>query len=251
MARSVDEDYKLLADFVCRYSLAGLIKNEDYCVSLKQGHKAYLILLTLWSIIEHKSTQKPIEILGVKLDAREKSFVLLRESISDFGSAYFCCIQGSYRPGYMVLRSNIENFVRAISGLCEPKALKTTNLRELFCLAKKTFPFVGERAGFLEQLHNVYKELCKYTHTASHKHMSGVGSLQHFPAFNKNWFGKWAKMATKVMKNEVSCLLSLSPLIYNKSHFKTKDVLDLGFDSDKTRLAVLGVSKVRISLKQK
>lgn len=39
MPRSVDEDFKLLVEFISNYSLSSVIKDSDYIKDLKLGHK--------------------------------------------------------------------------------------------------------------------------------------------------------------------------------------------------------------------
>lgn len=240
MVRSVEADFGHLAQFVHGYSLAMLITDEAYRAYLKQGHREYLILLTLWAEIEYESANAPVAIAGAKLEAGSTNFDLLKESVSDFGSAYFCCIHGLYKPGHMALRSNIENFVRSISGLQEASALTTRSIYKLFDIAKTQPVFSGSGAHYLTNLQQAYKELCKFSHSASLTHMAHIGSLQHFPAFNNSAFRKWGTYAKKIMKNEVSCLLHLNPKLYTHSHYKLKEILDIGFLDATVRLEVLG-----------
>ena len=240
MVRSVDEDFRHLAKFVHDYSLASLTADPDYRANLKQGHREYLVLLSLWAAIEHELSKGNIKIAGVELKLGLINYELLKESVSDFGSGYFCCIQGIYKPGHMALRSNIENFVRSLSGLFNAKALTTTSIYELFDIAKTVAPFSGKGAGFLTKLKETYRELCKFSHSASLAHMAHIGSLQHFPAFNDLAFCEWGKYAKKIMQNEVSCLLHLNPELYVHSHFKLKELLDIGFVNTKLRLEILG-----------
>ena len=240
MARSVSEDFGHLVQFVQGYSLATLTADTDYCANLKQGHREYLVLLSLWAAIEHELSKGKIKIAGVELVLGSLNFEQLKECVSDFGSAYFCCVHGIYKPGHMALRSNIENFVRAISGLFDAKALTTTSIFELFDIAKTLLPFSGRGALFLAALRGTYRELCKFSHSASLTHMAHIGSLQHFPAFNKLAFFEWGKHAKKVMQNEISCILHLSPELYTHSHFKVKELLDIGFVDAELRLEILG-----------
>jgi hypothetical protein len=239
MPRSVNNDFDELSNFVEKYSLANLLKEAGYTTNLKQGHQAYLVLLTLWSIIDHYVQTKPLDIAGKGLTEDELPNELLRESISDFGSAFFSCMQGAYKPGHMALRSNIENFVRSLSGLHIADALTTTSVYGLFDLAKESPPFKNRQAPFLANLKQAYKELCKYSHSASLKHMAGICALKHFPSFDPDGFTDWVSIAKKVVKNEVACILSLNPSIYLDAHFKSKEILDLALDTD-TRLYILG-----------
>lgn len=90
------------------------------------------------------------------------------------------------------------------------------------------------------ELRRIYKELCKYSHTASLAHMSGIGSLQYFPAFDKKSFDEWVKLARVVMENEVTCLLHISPRLYLDSHYKLREVLDIGIANTAIRLEIMG-----------
>lgn len=239
MPRSVDTDFAQLVQFLQNYSLIGLAHADGYAENLKKGHKAYLVLLTLWSAIEHAAENGSISITGALLDKNSNSYHLLKEAISDFGSAYFCCIHGAYKPAHMALRSNIENFTRAMTGLHCPKALTTTSVYELFDLAKSHPPFNTEGTAYLNTLQQIYKELCKYSHSASLSHMAGICALQHFPTFEPPGFRCWADNAKRVMQNEISSFIAFCPSLYTDVHYKLREVIDIGLDP-KIRLAILG-----------
>jgi hypothetical protein len=242
MPRSVDKDLLSLEKFISDYSLSSHLLNSKYKTNLKQAHKTYFVLLTLFSALEYEMTVNMVTFSGVKIKVNDSSHLYLSESISDFGNALFCCLHGSYKSGQVALRSCIENFVRAIAGLHDVEALSTTSVYQLFIIASKTASFQKLNAPLLSNIKGEYSNLCKYTHTATPMHMASIRSLEHFPAYNAQGFSDWIKSANLSMKNINSCIINLCPNLYLDAHFKTKEILDLGFLNDTIRLRVLGAT---------
>lgn len=242
MVREVQQDFERLKRFVESYEIASLLANENYATPLRQGHSAYLALLTLWAEIKHRCDGSGIDVHGIKIEKESAAELLIQEAVSDFGSALFCCLQGAYKPGAMALRSAVENYVRALAGAFSPHASATTSVYELFALAKTTPPFSSvDGTSALSKLHISYKELCKHTHTASLDHMARIKSLDHFPTVNADLFQSWAKEARSVTGAIISSFLSAAELLYITSHFRNRDVFDIYLSSEQ-RLRLIGGS---------
>ncbi|HEX7636152.1 MAG TPA: hypothetical protein VF427_12850 [Noviherbaspirillum sp.] len=240
MAREVDEDYKRLTDFLDDYNLTALLNEPPYRLSLKQGHAAYLALLTLWSAIQFNCAQRPIPVLDKTLTEDDHSFRFIQEAISDVGSSFFCCLHGAYKPGNMALRSAIENFVRSMTGLFNATALTATSVYELFDLAKTSRPFLATDGKIaIERLQKSYKELCKYTHSATLAHMAGIQSLDHFPTLDKDTFSDWAQEVKATTSSIISSFAASATGFYQSCHFRTKDILE-PYISREQRLRLLG-----------
>lgn len=240
MPRSVDKDLRLLSDFIDSYSISKHLSDKQFNSTLKQSHKAYFVILTLLSNIEFELNKNPIDFVGQNLAINSEAYLYLRESVSDFGNGLFCCLHGAYKSGHMALRSSIENYVRAIAGMHDKKALNTTSVYQLFIIAKTTSPFSGINQIHLSNLRGIYSDLCKFTHSATPKHMASIKSLSYFPTHDAEKFNEWIVKADKTMKNQVSCIFNLIPEIYLTSHFKSKEILDLGFLSNDIRTRILG-----------
>ena len=228
MSRTVENDFRNLEKYIENYRLSDLVVESRYSKVLKKNHKSILILLTLWSNICLIESNKKLIIESVHITQTSITFQLLREAVSDILSAFFCSLNGAYKPASMSLRSGIENVIRAITAIEEPKATKLTSVYELFNLSKNAVIFSLPRKKFLSDLHSVYKDLCKFTHTASVEHMTSVNSLEHFPIFCEKQFSNCEKQVSKVIKDCVSLILLIAPEIYQNSHYKSREVFDLG-----------------------
>jgi hypothetical protein len=93
--------------------------------------------------------------------------------------------------------------------------------------AVATPPFAGTNAKYHGQLRSLYTGLCKYSHSASLDHMSGVHALRHFPTFDIEVFKTWTEHAREASKAMMSTLFFSDPDIYLKAHFQTQEVFDL------------------------
>jgi hypothetical protein len=227
MVRCVDEDFEQLRTFLDAYSLSDLAAGNDQRPLLKKAHKLYLSILHLWAQCQHQLENQNLCLDGVEVTSRSDLLPFFREAVSDIGNGFFCCLHGAYKPAHMALRSSIENFLRFISGGFNNNALTTTSVYELFDIAKQTAPFQGRRIQRYTSLHECYRELCKFTHSASLDHMSGVHALSHFPSFDKDKFDSWAKHEESVCIAIASTLCISDRSIYLKAHYKTQEVLDL------------------------
>lgn len=239
MVREVQQDLEMLKTFIANYEIGSLLAEASYVTPLRQGHSAYLALLTLWAEIKHRCDGGGFDVLGSIIRTEHRSQVLIQEAVSDFGSALFCCLQGAYKPGAMALRSAVENYVRAMAGLFSTDADTTTSIYELFALAKTTPPFLSlDGKSALAQLHGSYKELCKHTHTASLDHMAKIKSLDHFPTVDQDSFMNWAKEARLVASAIIASFFTAARVVYITSHFRNKDVFDIYLSSEqRLRLA--------------
>lgn len=227
MTRSVEEDFEQLCDYLREYSLSGLSNESTRKPMIKKAHKLYLATLHLWAQCQHVLKYQELCFYGVKINSDSELLFFFREAISDVGNGYFCCLHGAYKPAHMALRSSIENFLRFMAGGFEKNALTTTNISELFQITKRTAPFSGEKSKQWSKLHGNYKELCKFTHSASLEHMSGVHALSHFPSFNDDEFLSWNNYATSICTAMAITLCLADHAIYLKSHYKIKEVIEI------------------------
>lgn len=227
MSREIDADFTLLSDFIENYKINQILQDQDGLSLIKKGHKDYLPFLQLWSICFERTKNDSFLFFKKKIGNNSQELLHLREAISDTGSGLFCCLHGAYKPGYMALRSSIENFLRFSSSPFIKGALTTTSIYELFNLAKKTEPFLGARKTYIDQLRNCYVELCKYTHSTSLEHMAGVHALAHFPSFEGEAFQEWLSIANVCMRCMGVLIILGDPSIYLNSHFSSKELLEL------------------------
>ncbi|MDH4652175.1 hypothetical protein [Pseudomonas sp. BN606] len=224
MSRSTASDFAEFTKYLERYSLEGAASSEN--VELKKAHKCYFSMLNVWAQFNHSLTKGALVIDGETLESESELISYFRESVSDIGNGLFCCIHGAYKPAHMSLRSSIENFIRFSAGFFDSEALTTTSVFRLFAVAKTTKPFFGAREKFLFGLKSDYAELCKFTHSASLDHMSGVHALSHFPVISKEDFESWNYYCLSICKAIAGVIFLSSPPLYLKAHFKSKEIFD-------------------------
>ena len=226
MARKIDADFEQLKQFLDGYQLVDIGKSPEQLSIVKAAHKAYLPFLQFWAICSDKAVKKSFGIFNRPIRSADLELAYLRESVSDVGTGFFCCLHGAYKPGQMALRSSIENFLRFAAGPFDSRALKTTSVYELFKIARRTEPFTGKKMPHIHQLHTSYVELCKYSHSASLGHMVGIHALKHFPSFEEKAFQGWLSHAKPCMSAMVTVTSLGNPSIYLDAHYSAKELLD-------------------------
>lgn len=238
MARGIDTDFQLLREFISNYRLDGLENDTGNLSVIKSSHKSYLPFLQLWSICSEKADKNEFIFFDREVKPVSPEFFNLRETISDTGSGLFCCLHGAYKPGHMALRSSIENFLRFATAPFDSSALTTTSIYDLFGLARNVKPFSGSRVVYIDRLRSAYVELCKYTHSASLDHMTGLHALAHFPTFEKDAFQEWVDCAKNCMSSIGAVIVLGNPSIFIEAHYSAKELLELLIPQD-VRLALL------------
>jgi len=227
MVRGVDDDFAALREYVASYSLQHFGTDVAATQNLKSAHKVYLPLLHLWAQTRLLSSKKELLIAGTPITASSPAFPHIKEAVSDIGSGLSCCVHGGYKAGHMCLRSSIENFLRFICGPYDAKAMTTKSIYDLFSVASTALPFAGSRKNYLNSLRDTYVQLCKYSHSASLKHMSGVEALSHFRTHHSSAFREWIKFANSIVDAMASIIVLECPNVYLGAHFKTKEILEL------------------------
>lgn len=226
MSRDIDSDFENLKAFIDSYRLEHVGKNVGQLSVIKSAHKSYLSFLQFWAVSSDRASKGSFNFFGQLIANGGAEIPFLRESVSDTGSGFFCCLHGAYKPGHMALRSGIENFLRFASGPFDHSALTTTSVYDLFDLAKQTTPFSDTRKIYLDQLRNCYVELCKFSHSATLAHMAGIHALAHFPSFDEKAFQGWLDLARVCMASMVTVTVLGAPEIYLDAHFVAREMMD-------------------------
>jgi len=241
--RETDKDFEFLKIFIEDYNLRAIGQNTSHLKDVKTAHKSYFSFLQFWSVCLNEANKKSFSIFNRQIPIETQEFLHLRESVSDVGSGLFCCLHGAYKPGYMALRSSIENYLRFSSGIFDGNAITTTSVYELFDIAKKIELFSNGRKTYLQHLRCSYIELCKYSHSASLNHMSGIHALDYFPTFDTQSFQSWLTLAKKCMTAMVTVTMLGNQNMYLKAHFNTRELIDLLIPKAE-RITILGGKKI-------
>jgi len=235
MTRECSQDFILLKDYIANYSISCNLKEETYLQSAKQMHKAYFSLVN-W----HVEYQHQIDFFSGKYSSNGDVLARLSETVSDIGSSKFNWLNGSYKASRVMLRSAIENFVRAISSLNDEKQLKETSVYVLFDNAGDSIIFNSSSIvkNSFKALHSKYKELCKDTHTATAKNMENITSLVDYPKYMEGKSASTKDIFISIVKDILVILCISFNELYHKMHHRNKENI-LNSLPKATRQAVL------------
>lgn len=225
MSRIIANDFDRLLEYIRQYSISTEIQSDTIKRELKKGHKLYLCLLFLWHRVDCLHREQQLSLCGT-LVSDTQTLNYMEEAISDIGNGFSCCIHGNYKPALMLLRSSIENYLRFVSCEFNNEANTTTVINNLFEIAKDIPLFQSQNRDYLNQLKQIYGELCAYTHTASLNHMTRIHAISHFPTPDREKLSEWNLKALCISNIILHSTLLANRKIYTNAHFKIKEVLE-------------------------
>lgn len=179
MSREIKADFEKLKEFFNTYELPELNENKQLLAILSQQHKKhYSILAFLSELVKLRETVEEEPISQLQID-------FLLESASDIGNSMFMMMHGAYKPARMMLRSSIENFLKAISLDTEQDINQEKSVYKIFDRVKALDFFQKDpMKEIFTQIHQTYKELCSDTHTASEINMAHITAMKYFPGYD-------------------------------------------------------------------
>lgn len=210
MARDVREDFEELVEWVRTYGLRARADDGEFRALLSRQHKRYHAVLTLLSEIQHRGWA-PLPPTNPRANevnriCRER----LAEFGSDLGSALFAWIHGSYKNARLILRSSIENLLKAVGIVEHDDIVRVRNTYEVFDLAE-SLPFFGRPANKsrMRILRDNYSVLSMDVHTATEGEMENVGALSFFPRFSPPEADEFANLYVRTVSTslEIVCLM--------------------------------------------
>lgn len=223
MSRIVTSDFTKLKGFFSKYSTATNLGNKDFIIFLSTYHKKYLAYLTYIAEISSHNTKKT---LSGMLDSQFDFFL---ESCSDCGLALFDSVNGNYKAARLLLRSSIENFMKAISQDEDNNIDQESSVFKLFDRVRAIgFFSSAETKSLFDDIHQEYKELCKYVHTATPANMTKLSALNTFPTFNS----KQVEGLLRSVITLITSYITLMALKYNNHYhsigYVNKEVIENG-----------------------
>lgn len=227
MSRAVTSDFDKLKEFFSKYSTTKNLENKDFIEFLSAYHKKYLAYLTYIAEISSYKTEKTLSGL---LDSQ---FDFLAESCSDCGLALFDSANGNYKAARLLLRSSIENFMKAIAQDEDNSIDQEPSVFKLFDRVKAIGFFSrSETKKLFEDIHQEYKELCKDVHTATTANMTKLSALNTFPSFDQ----KQVDGVLRIVIVLITSYITLMVLKYNKHYhsigFLNKEVIENGIKQE-------------------
>ncbi|MGI2136485.1 hypothetical protein [Shewanella baltica] len=220
MTRECNDDFTKLKGYILDYRISYNLDNNSYMVSAKRMHKVYFSLVN-W----HAEYQHQIDFFSKKYTNNKDILLRVSEAISDIGSSNFNWLNGSYKASRVMLRSSIENFVRAISSIDDEVQLTEKNVYKLFDRAhgSNIFNSSVHVNKLYKELHHRYKELCEDTHTASYKNMDKVTSLVDYPKYVEEKSITTENIFIIIAKNILVILCLIFNDLYHKMHHRNRE----------------------------
>lgn len=218
MSREIKEDFNELKEFFRNYNLSHLESHTELISITSQQHKKYFSILTfLGELIEKKDSDILPSVNEIQID-------YLTECVSDIGNSIFVMVHGAYKASRLMLRSSIENFIKGIGMDDIPDIHEEKSVYALF-------DRVGESAFFksdlvkpaFDAIHNLYKDLCLDTHTATRVNMSHITAINYFPAYDQVSAMKTKDIALKLISNYILILCLKYKNHYSLMHHRNKE----------------------------
>lgn len=233
MSRAFKPDMDELVEFIRTFSMSSLCEEPKFVTFLSTLHKKFYAYLTLSEEMrkcQDNPTKQPL------LVAEQTAFI--QESVSDCGQCLFLCINGCYKGARLLLRSSIENFLK---GTCMDEISQIVtekSVYQVFDDAELSDVFKKETI-LLNQLHDIYSQLCADVHTADQNHMAGVTALQFFPRFVEEEAGKIKGVYIKLLPIFITVLCIKYRMIFHSIEWKNKEII-ASSHIDKYKPAIYG-----------
>ena len=149
------------------------------------------------------------------------------EFLSDISSSYFLYITCAYKASQVLLRSSLENFIRAILIARGVKTTEIESVWELFEVAKAHFKqreidAVVHRIG---ATHSKYGELCKIVHSVAYEYMSLRVPFSTIFEFSPEVSVKCETNMSNLFKIMLEILYLCHNTELDKLHYKSADII--------------------------
>ena len=208
MSRITDADYEKLRDFLFNYSLETNLSNDDYSEKLKQMHKKLYAFMVYIAEIEKTDEYNNV------FDKQSRYY--LREVLSDFIQSLFCWCNGVYKSGLLSLRSSIEVFCKVIIGISNKEVYIEKSVYEIFEMAKKDkYLSMDKSTKYYNGIHDAYKKLCEYVHSAYDLNLDNLGSVGLLPSYRSDKSELFSKIFVGVV-DDILAIMMLSFDRFNK-----------------------------------
>ncbi|PKD40451.1 hypothetical protein CWO84_09930 [Methylomonas sp. Kb3] len=229
MSRALKDDYSNLVEFINSYTLKDAYSDGDFDSAIKPMHKGYYAALVIMAELEHQGAQPVTPFSKAQKEVQTKIFwSYLTESFSELGSSFFLILNGCYKAAEQVLRSSIENFVKAHGSLDNEGLHQVKNVYEVFEISGATSFFskgIGRDTHI--KLNELYVNLCSSVHTGTEQDMQRISALGEFPAIDRARVLTASKKYLKIVKLYVSSLSVMFSEVFHKMHHKNRDIVTL------------------------
>jgi hypothetical protein len=241
MPRALQEDYQELLLFIDGYSIGGAYDNNGLNNIIKPIHKAYYAILVLLAELNHQQIQPVTTCQKQKEDEQIILFWRhLSEAVSELGTAFFLILNGCYKSCDLVMRSSIENFIKALGCLDVVGINQIKNVYEVFEKAGSTAFFsAGIGKKVYHGLSELYGTLSNTVHTGTEQNMQQISALGDFPAIDLDKAVKAKQRYLIIVKLYVSSLSVMFKSSYHKMHHQNRDIVQLSLSADAIKMLAL------------
>ena len=212
MSRVVKKDFKELIEYIEKFNLKPLLKENGYSEIISTYHKKYFSFFVFVTELE--------------TSLLEKEYLFLKEVNSDLITSLFHLTTGNYKSSKLLLRSSIECYLKGFNLTWIPDIDKEKSVYEIFDKIKvlpyyNNEPFKSE----FNKIHKVYKTLCKDVHTAEKVNMANINSLDFFPKYSKNKAQEITALILKLIPTYCFLLANKYNSKFHKMHHSHKEII--------------------------
>lgn len=220
MTRECTADFIKLEKYISDYSISCNLKENNYVQAAKRMHKVYFSLIN-W----HVEYKNQTEIFSKEYTSNEDILLRLSETVSDIGSSQFNWLSGSYKAARVMLRSAIENFVRALSAIEDTSLLTEKSVFKVFEKANISSVFNASITinDAYQLLHSRYATLCEDTHTATSNNMEYITSLADYPQYIVDKSDSTKDLFVSTVQHILLILCLTFNKIYHSMHHRNKE----------------------------
>jgi hypothetical protein len=221
MSANIKNEFKELTSYLDEYSLHKIVDEKTFRATLKSIYQRYHALLVWNANIEGAAVWKD----NAKKDEQFRAYA--KECTSDACQSVLLFVQGFYKPAYLILRSSIENIIKAIGIAEDQNVLSLTSVFEIIEVVKYTNIIQSSKSAKKQfsRLKADYTTLCKYVHTADSAHMSHTSVAGVFPFLDKIQAASFDSIFRSVMVGECSLLCILLRKRLKRMHHKHLDMI--------------------------
>jgi hypothetical protein len=229
MSRALKDDYSELVKFIDHYSIRGAYDEDQLEQIVKPLHKGYFSALVVMAELRHQHCEPTVTFDDASRDNQVRIFhSYLAECVSELGSAFFLFLNGCYKAAEQVMRSSVENFVKAIGSTSQIGLTELKNVYEVFDRAGAVgFFSQGLGKDIHKDLSDLYGSLCSPVHTGTEQDMQEISSLGDFPAIDIERAKKTQRHYLRIVRLYVSSLSVLFDGAFHKMHHTNRDIVQV------------------------
>lgn len=170
------QDYQRVLEYLKSFSFDKLLVNDNFLKQIKNVHRKTYALLVFQAEFEVNKGFGKLDEVALKY---------LKEVTTDMILAFFCYLNGTYKPSRLQLRCSIENFIKTLLYPENNQIIIQKNVYEIFDIASNSLIFSNSicRENYTLIL-NQYKNLCAIVHGAVTE-LSGTNAMIIFPQYDK------------------------------------------------------------------